>query len=293
MTGRARQAGEDLLERIGAPGGGRLPRLLLVFAHPDDEVLAVGARLERMAESALLTLTDGAPRNGMDARNHGFATLPLYQAARQQELQRVLEDAALHADFVRPFPERVADQETAYHLVDLSRSVAKQIAATRPEAVLTHPYEGGHPDHDACAFAVHCAERLLAAAGVRDLPVLLEAPSYHAGENGSMRTGSFLRGTAQVPTLCVELTESEIETKRRRLACFASQVQTLTLFEVKQESFRIAPAYDFTAPPHPGQLLYEGFGWEMTGERFRRLASEALQQLFPAQASPRRDSTAR
>jgi hypothetical protein len=44
-----------------------LPRALVVFAHPDDEVIALGARLERFRESRFICVTDGAPRDGADA----------------------------------------------------------------------------------------------------------------------------------------------------------------------------------------------------------------------------------
>jgi hypothetical protein len=41
----------------------------------------------------------------------------------------------------------------------------------------------------------------------------------------------------------------------------------------------MAPRYDFTRPPHRGQLYYETLGWPMTGERFRQLAREAAEDL--------------
>ena len=46
--------------------------------------------------------------------------------------------------------------------------------------VLTHAYEGGHPDHDAVAFAVHRAARRTSAA-------VVEMPFYHAGPDGVAR----------------------------------------------------------------------------------------------------------
>ena len=67
------------------------------------------------------------------------------------------------------------------------------------------------------------------------------------------------------------------ERKRRMLAAFATQASTLAQFPVSAEEWlRPAPAYDFTQPPHAGRLFYEGFGWRMTGARFRALAGEAL-----------------
>ena len=63
------------------------------------------------------------------------------------------------------------------------------------------------------------------------------------------------------------------------ISCFASQLHMLRNFPVDVERFRPAPAYDFTSAPHPGRLYYENFDWGVTGERWRRLAEEALRTL--------------
>ena len=287
---------QTILDRTAASSGSvlPLPRLLLVFAHPDDEVLAMGARMERLAESRLFTVTDGTPRDGADARDHGFSTLEAYRAARQRELGCALRDADLSEAVLVAAPGMpVPDQTAALHLRELTAAITELVRQLQPEAVLTHPYEGGHPDHDACAFAVQLAlERAFRGPvqGTRQAPgpVVLEAPFYHAGDSGSLRTGSFLEGTTSAATRVCELSPEQQASKRRRLACFGSQVETLSQFKVSHELFRIAPQYDFTRPPHPGQLFYEQFPWGMTGQRFRELATlaqEAEPQANPALAT--------
>ena len=260
------------------------PKLLVVLAHPDDEVLALGGRLERMCRSRLLTATDGAPEDGEDARAHGFAALETYIEARREELQAALRLAGLPERCSEPLRVEVggssrvlADQTAAFHLAALTLAVLDEIRSFRPEAVLTHPYEGGHPDHDSCAFAVHAAMRLLEA-GQR-VPVV-EAPFYHAGPSG-FETGSFLprSGESGGNATVFELSEEEQVRKRERLDCFVSQQQTLAQFGTERESFRVAPVYDFTRPPHGGRLLYEGFPWGMTGERLCDLAAHAFEEL--------------
>ncbi len=268
-----------------------------MLAHPDDEVLALGAALERFSDARLITVTDGAPADGADARHHGFASLEAYREQRRAELYQALRHAGLSpaaVTLVDPdggFP--VPDQTASLHLAALVRFVLGVLRALQPEAVLTHPYEGGHPDHDACAFAVHAAVHLLSRAANKERstpvvrPVIVESPYYHAGENGAMRTGTFLEGWTSPATQVRELSVQEQANKRARLACFASQAETLAQFGVERESFRIAPAYDFTQAPHGGQLMYEQFPWGMTGERFRALAAEAAEQLALAQDDPR------
>lgn len=273
----------SILERVAAPASSPEPepQVLVVLAHPDDEVLAVGGRLERFRKARFLTITDGAPRNGLDARDHGFATLEAYRESRLEEMLQALSKAGLSGAVAPKFAGQVPDQEAAFHLVDLAHAIAREMAAFKPEAVLTHPYEGGHPDHDACAFAVHAAVRLLSDGS---LPIL-ESPFYHAGEDGTMRTGDFLLDGPGSSVLVSHLDASEQQNKRERLACFASQTSTLAQFSVEKEQYRFAPAYDFTRPPHQGTLLYEQFPWGMNGVVFRALAAEALKEL----AGPSKD----
>ncbi len=291
---RVNAGGDELrasvLDRLAAPAESHLslPRLLVIFAHPDDEVLAAGGRLERFRESRLLCVTDGAPENGADSRAHGFATLQAYRDARRAELAAALRLGGLPEGCAEPLrldrsggtPAGVADQRAVFHLRALTTAVAREIELYRPEAVLTHPCEGGHPDHDSCAFAVHIAVRLVRGTPP---PTILEAPFYHAGANG-METGSFLGdGEASSVDLTLrrvcELSPVERARKRERLDCFVTQRETLAQFGIEREQFRVAPLYDFCRPPHPGRLLYENFAWGATGEQFRALAASALGEV--------------
>jgi hypothetical protein len=167
------------------------------------------------------------------------------------------------------------DQETAFHLFRLTTQLAKLFLCFRPKTVFTHPYEGGHPDHDSCAMAVHCATALLN--GRAPLPNLFEFSSYHAGTQGGFETECFLNyGRKTWPRI---LTPEERVHKSNILSNFASQAPVLSQFPLNRESIRIAPHYDFSRPPHPGKLYYENFGWGMTGARWRRLARRALATL--------------
>jgi N-acetylglucosamine malate deacetylase 2 len=75
----------------------------------------------------------------------------------------------------------------------LARSLAATLAEIAPVLVLCHPYEGGHPDHDATAFAVAATCRLLKTAGA-NVPFMGEFTSYHQGPTG-IEAGCFLERT--------------------------------------------------------------------------------------------------
>lgn len=251
-----------------------VPRTLIIVAHPDDEVIGAGARLPLLRDVTIVHVTDGAPRDMRDARAHGFTEREAYAAARREELCAAMTLAGIA-------PERLArldvvDQEASFAFTSLAQRIASMVRELRPAFILTHPYEGGHPDHDATAFVVHSAQGLLAREGV-DVPPAIEMPFYHACASG-MAIGEFLPAAGH-PVSTILLSPAEQALKRRMRDCFVTQRSILEPFPLHPERFRWAPRYRFTAPPHAGVLLYERFDWGMMGERWRQLAREALDSL--------------
>jgi N-acetylglucosamine malate deacetylase 2 len=246
-------------------------RLAVVAAHPDDETVGAGALLARRGRlAALIHVTDGAPRDMRDAAAHGFATRESYAAARRAELAAALAAAGIGAE--RQVELGAADQEASYRLPALARRLAALVVEIEPEILLTHSYEGGHPDHDAACFAVHAACAILRESG-RAAPLLVEMTSYHACDGGFF-AGDFLPdGDVAATTLVLD--EDERALKRGLFECFATQQATLAGFPLDVERFRPAPRYRFERPPHEGRLYYESFPWGITGPCWRKLAKAA------------------
>lgn len=234
-------------------------RVALVVAHPDDETIAAGASLQLLSHLLLIHVTDGAPRTGPDAQAAGFATPAAYAAARHAELAAAL---ALSQATPACVTLAIPDQEASLDMRSLAHRLATLFQTHQIETVLTHAYEGGHPDHDATAWAVHQAARC----------PILEFPGYHAAPDGALVTGQFLPGPLAT---AIPLTAAEQAQKIAMLACFKTQATILAAFGTGTERFRPAPAYDFARPPHPGTLNYEHWGWDMTGDRWRTLAQAA------------------
>jgi N-acetylglucosamine malate deacetylase 2 len=154
--------------------------------------------------------------------------------------------------------------------------VATKFSELSPEIVMTHPYEGGHPVHDATAFAVHAACALVQRRGGM-APVLVEMTSYHMGPGGRVMS-EFLH-LPGIPVTTLVLGERERALKRRLVACFSTMRSVLADFPIDVERFRPAPVYHFTRPPHEGRLYYEQFDWGVDGERWQALAGAALAAL--------------
>jgi N-acetylglucosamine malate deacetylase 2 len=201
----------------------------------------------------------------------GFDDWQGYAAARRQELLAALRLAGIEASQAHELG--IPDQGASFRLVELAQALAAKFRCLRPELVMTLPYEGGHPDHDATAFAVHAA---CALAQIHDgtAPALLEMTSYHMGADGRVMSEFLPYPGIAVTTL--PLGERERAFKRRLVACFSSQSRVLADFPVDVERFRPAPAYDFRRPPHERLLHYEQFDWGVDAARWKALAGEAL-----------------
>ena len=254
--------------------GSRAQRTVVVVAHPDDETVGFGALLPQLREATFVYLTDGAPRNLVDARRAGFADWHSYAQARKRELEAAFAIAGI--DPGRAVFLDLPDQQAAEHVYWLTRRLHQLLRQTGTVQVLTHAYEGGHPDHDAAAFAVHWACRLLAREE-RTAPLVVEAPYYH-NRAGRVAMGEFLPPAGDAVRIR-RLSDEEQAFKRRLVECFVTQAPGLPEFPLDRESLRPAPPHEFDRPPHAGPLLYELLGWEMTGPRWRELARSACRRL--------------
>jgi N-acetylglucosamine malate deacetylase 2 len=246
---------------------------LIFAAHPDDETVSASFLCQSLRKLKIVQVTDGSPRDLADATKQGFATREAYASARCAETKRALAIArrsgieVVHLGFV--------DQEPSFDLLELVASVLDLLSRSVPRIIFTHPYEGGHPDHDATAFAVHAAVTLRALDGVPP-PLLSEFASYHAGEHG-VQFLEFLNPHEDVVT--VRLSAKQLERKKRMLSAHKTQRETLRGFPIVAERFRAAPRYYFSRPPHGGRLHYENYDWKMSGRRWRKLAKNALHAL--------------
>jgi LmbE family N-acetylglucosaminyl deacetylase len=266
---------------LAAPGGAPAEtRLLLLAAHPDDETIGASAVLGRLPGAMVVYLTDGAPRDPQFRSPHVSGSRELYACVRAEEAASALS----HVDIP---PERMVflsgvDQEAILQAPELVEELVSIIQEFRPSIIITHPYEGGHPDHDAAALVARLSLYITRRqnAGVAEL---VEMTSYHAAR-GTRVTGQFLSSPplladAIEPALQLAMSAEERTRKARMLGCYVSQWHLLSDFPLEPEQLRPAPVYDFTRPAHEGMLWYESLHWPLTGTRWRELAGRVLAEF--------------
>ncbi|MBY0504560.1 MAG: PIG-L family deacetylase [Bryobacteraceae bacterium] len=231
--------------------------LLIVVAHYDDEVIAASHRLG--ADCRILHVTDSGPRNPKYFTRAGFDTREAYAAHRRQEMLRAVALAGVTEAQCEVLP--VADQEAVRELPLLVAEIRRRLPGV--DTVLTHAYEGGHPDHDACALACQVA----VSQARRE-----ESPFYHAA-HGPLVAGEFI----QPPQTCVSLTPAQQARRAAMFAEFPSQGHVFSRFPLDRACARPAPVYDFLSPPHAGTLYYETRDLGFTWLEWRALAHRFLQ----------------
>ncbi|WP_158501816.1 PIG-L deacetylase family protein [Vitiosangium sp. GDMCC 1.1324] len=238
--------------------------VLFLAAHPGDEVLDASWLLRRSPGCHVVHVTDGAPRDAALRPPNAPPTREAYARIREEESFTALALARVPPDNLLSLG--AVELEAARSLVTLTECLVAVLKALRPAVLVVPPYAGGHPDHDSTAFIAHAAVELLDRAG-RTSPVLLEMASHFIPAPDGRRIAT------------VAFTKAERAAKQRMLACYSSQARKLESFSVAQESYRAAPRYDFTRPPHAETRSYAPLGGRMTEARWRDLARRALEEL--------------
>ena len=276
MPRRLKQRLIDTFCSVPDPALAKPPTVMIIVAHQDDESIGAGARLNKLTNAYVVHVTDGAPRDDRVAQRYGYKNREEYAEARRAEMMKAMEIAGVAEDHLICL--NYVDGEAALRMVDLVIDVAKLIDDFQPDILITHPYEGGHTDHDSTAFAVHLACGLLRREGVEPPPVL-EMPAYNAAPGTRVAQQFLPHEGADHDRHVMELSAKDRELKRKMFESFRSQQGVLSTFTTEIEQFRPAPRYVFTEAPHEGVLNYERYGDPLLGERWRRYAAEALERL--------------
>lgn len=193
-------------------------RILVVAAHPDDEVIGCGGAIavhtKKKDEICLLFMTDGVTSRGYDpdlpySREEELKEESRVVAERQKESLKAA--AALGVPSGNVIHLAMADQRLdMYPFLDLVKRVEKVKDSFKPDIVYTHFMGDLNLDHRLTYQSVMTAFR-------RDLEkvYLFEIPE-------STQFAVFCDGKAFEPNHYVDVAAG-LEVKMRALACYASE----------------------------------------------------------------------
>ena len=137
--------------------GRRPPRLLGIFAHPDDETLCAGGTLAKYAsagaEVRVVSLTKGGAGQIRDA---SAATRSTLTAVREKELEAAGTELGLSGTRCLDYRDGDLSAIDSDTLADLAFELISELD---PDVVITFGPDGfsGHPDHIAVGAAVTAA----------------------------------------------------------------------------------------------------------------------------------------
>ncbi len=259
----------------------KMPKVAIVTAHADDEVIGYGTVLSQLPEALTIQVTDSTPK--VPTSIGQFSTVDEFKAHIKQTRRDEL-DTALNLAGHNPYSREClgySDQDVMNKITETALALTDKFRKERVEFVMTHAYEGGHPDHDAVTAAVHLTKELLAK---ENIPVtIIETPLYKGvpGKPNERIWQEFAEGfrVSANDTFVKKLTPEEVELKRKLYAAHASQAHVFTKTFDDRELFRVAPTYDFNIPPNNGVVsnIFPEFG--LTHDKWRELIHDARWRL--------------
>jgi N-acetylglucosamine malate deacetylase 2 len=223
-------------------------RTLVIVAHPDDESVGAGALMQRTKEARLIFCTDGGPRDPYFWKRYG--SRENYVRVRREEAEAAAKIIGIKA----PLSLSIIDQELYRNLRPALDQLGKLVRSLHPNAILTHAYEGGHPDHDSCAFLSYIL-------GQQHALSVWEMPLYHRTGEGPRHQEFVKADDGEWIDLRVE--DYELHKKESMVRAYASQTGILEAFDLRIERFRPQPKYDFRRPPQSEVINYEAWQWPM------------------------------
>jgi len=218
-------------------------RVLLFVAHPDDETIACSGLLQRAASSLVVFAVDGAPAYyGFERK---FGSLRNYSEKRFCEASRVLSHipgCALRR-LAQPDGTPFMDQHLFQEMPPALASLHQIVDQFSPDLLVSHAFEGGHIDHDACHILAKRTAQALT------LPAL-EFPLYWKSDHGRDIFQKF-RGSHR-EEIILHLTTEETRRKQKMLEEYRTQRALLSVFQPETERFRAFSEEENVNPTWPG-----------------------------------------
>jgi len=143
--------------------------ILLVFAHPDDEVLGCGATIAKFAmrgaKVSTLILSDGVTSR-YNIQNQSTSTFHKEIKNRQTEMEKANKLIGVKAVFAESLPDNSFD---SVPLLDIVKKIENIKQKTKPQIIFTHHFGDMNIDHQITYQAVLTATRPMQSETVKEI----------------------------------------------------------------------------------------------------------------------------
>ncbi len=189
-------------------------KILVVAAHPDDEVLGCGGTVAKLSkegyECYTLILGEGKTSRGNLSDDTSFKS---ELAILSKEITKANEALGVKKVFTAQFPDNRFDSVS---LLDIVKEVERIKGKVQPDIIFTHHVGDLNVDHQVTAKAVITATRPMKGETVRDI-YAFEVPS-------STEWNSFAKETVFVPNIFFNITDT-VDTKLKSMDMYKSELR--------------------------------------------------------------------
>ncbi|MCT8977412.1 PIG-L family deacetylase [Clostridium sp. CX1] len=189
-----------------------MEKILVIAAHPDDEILGCGGTIKRLIdegnEAYSLILSDGT------TSRHGNLTEVVLEEIknRLKQSQAAAKIIGYKELFFCQFVDNSFDKDT---LLDIVKAIEKYIVLLKPSIIFTHHYGDLNIDHQRTFQAVQTASRPMVNCPVKEL---------YCFETFSATEWSFIDKDKFVPNYFVNI-ETTLKDKLQAIKCYKSELR--------------------------------------------------------------------
>jgi LmbE family N-acetylglucosaminyl deacetylase len=189
-----------------------MEKILVVAAHPDDEVLGCGGTMRRLIEAGnevySLILSDGTTSRHSNKNDEVINEIK----ARLQDSLAANKVIGYKNTFFCEFTDNSFDKEG---LLNIVKVVEKYINQIKPEVIFTHHYGDLNIDHQLTFKAVQTAARPMLECPVREI---------YCFETFSATEWNFLSTDKFTPNYFVNI-ENTLKDKLEAMKCYKSELR--------------------------------------------------------------------
>jgi len=189
-----------------------IKKILIIAAHPDDEILGCGGTAAKLAQSGneiyILILGEGKTSRGIGKESFEKEIEEL-----NIEIKNANQIIGIKEIFTTNFPDNRFDE---IPLLDIVKKIEKIKDKIQPEIIFTHHYGDMNVDHQQTHKAVLTATRPMKEECVKEI-YAFEVPS-------STEWNGFSKETAFIPNVFVDITET-IDLKIKAMAEYKSELR--------------------------------------------------------------------